>query len=204
MKIILIRHGQTFENVKNICQGQAPGKLTKKGKQQSLHIAQNLKSIKFDIIFSSDLARAKDTTKEILKVHKKTQTIYTKELRELKKGIFEKKPAKFFDSERKKTKKELWQFKPKGGESWHEAYKRAKKFYGFLRKNYGNKTVLLVSHSTFIGILISAIMNIHFKNALSFEEHQTHECINEINVDKKGRGTLRTIHCEKHVKKLVC
>lgn len=204
MKIILIRHGQTFENMQNICQGQAPGRLTKIGKRQALHVAQNLKNKKLDIIFSSDLKRAKDTAKEIIKVHKKTKIIYTKELRELKKGIFEKKPAKFFDSERKKAKKELWQFKPEGGESWQEAYKRAKKFYEFLLKNYANKTILLISHSTFIGILISAIMGIHFKNALPFEEHQTHECINEINVDKKGRGTLRTIHCEKHVKKLVC
>jgi|SRR3989344_2511401 len=204
MRITIVRHGQTLENVRNICQGQAPGNLTLKGKLQALHVANNLKQEKFEIILSSDLKRAKDTTKEILKVHKKTRVIYTKELRELKKGIFEKKSAKVFDSERKKAEKELWQFKPKNGESWNDGYKRAKKFYRFLLKNCCNKNVLIVSHSTFIGILISAIMGIHVKNALPFEAHQTHECINQINVDKNGKGTLRTIHCEKHVKKLVC
>lgn len=204
MRLTIVRHGQTLENVRNICQGQAPGNLTIKGKLQALHVANNLKEEKFDVILSSDLKRAKDTAKEILKVHKKTPMIYTKELRELKKGIFEKRSAKIFDSARKKAKKELWQFKPKGGESWNNGYKRAKQFYKFLLKNYHDKNVLLVSHSTFIGILISAIMGIHVKNALPFEAHQTHECINQINVDKAGKGTLRTIHCETHVKKLVC
>ena len=204
MRLIIIRHGQTIENVNNICQGQAPGILTKKGKEQAYHIATKLKKENFDIILSSDLKRAKDTVKEILKVHKKTPVIYTKELRELKKGIFERKPAKVFDTARKKTGKELWQFKPQGGESWKQAHKRAKEFYAGILKKYHNKKVLIVSHSTFIGILISAIIGVHFKNAVPFEKHQTHECINEINVDNNGRGTLRTIHCEEHVKKLVC
>lgn len=204
MRIIIVRHGQTVENVKNICQGQAPGQLTKKGRSQAMHVAKRLGKEKIDVIFSSDLKRAKDTAIEIKKIHKKVPVVFTPELRELKKGIFERRRGEVFDSARRKAKKELWQFKPEGGESWTAAYKRARKFYKFLLSNYCNKTVLLVSHSTFIGILISAIMNVPVKNALSFEVHQTHECINLIAVNKKGSGTLRTIHCEEHVKKLVC
>lgn len=204
MKLIVVRHGQTIENVKGICQGQLPGSLTLRGKLQARNVARKLKNVKFDVIFCSDLRRAKQTAEEILKIHKKVPIIFTEELRELKKGVFEKKHGSFFDIAREKTGKELWEFKPNGGESWSDARKRARKFYNFLLKNYSDKTVLIVSHSTFIGILLSVIMNAHVKIAVSFEEHQTHECMNLIEVDKEGRGSIKTINCEKHVKKLVC
>lgn len=203
MRITIVRHGQTVENVKRICQGQLPGRLTEHGKQQAKNIAKQLESEDFDIVFSSDLARAKDTAK-LLNDQKKVKIVYTKELRELNKGIFEGKSSVIFDNARKKAKKQLWNFIPKGGESWSNGYTRAKKFYNFLLKNYADKNILLVSHGTFIGILISAIMGAPVKTALSFEEHQTHECINVIEVNRKGKGLIKTVNCQKHIKNLVC
>lgn len=203
MKLAIVRHGQTVENVKRICQGQLPGRLTSKGLRQAKRIANKIKGEKFDIIFSSDLKRAVDTVKEMQKVHK-LQIIYTKELRELNKGIFEGESSVLFDNARKKAKKPLWTFKPEGGESWSDAYQRAKKFYKFLLINYSDKNIILVSHSTFIGILIAAIMGAPVKTAISFEEHQTHECINVVDIDGQGRGLIKTVNCQKHIKNLVC
>ena len=70
MKLIITRHGETIENAKRICQGHLGGNLSKKGKLQAKKLAERLKNEKLDVIYSSDLKRTKDTTKEIKKYHR--------------------------------------------------------------------------------------------------------------------------------------
>ena len=82
MKLILVRHGETIENVKGIMQGHIHGKLSDLGKKQAKKLALRFKEEKINAIYSSDLARASDTTKEIAKFHKKAKIILVKELRE--------------------------------------------------------------------------------------------------------------------------
>ena len=69
MRIIVIRHGETFQNAKHILMGQSHGVLSRKGIKQIHILALKLKNQKIDFIFSSDLRRAKDTTKEIARYH---------------------------------------------------------------------------------------------------------------------------------------
>ena len=78
MKLILVRHGETEGNVKQIIQGQTHGKLTKKGIKQAKLLARRLKNEKIDVVFSSDLQRAKNTTKQILNHHCKIPVFYDK------------------------------------------------------------------------------------------------------------------------------
>jgi broad specificity phosphatase PhoE len=61
MKIILIRHGQTEANVKNLVCGQIDTDLTVLGAQQCNHLAVIMREsgIKPKRVFSSDLRRAK-------------------------------------------------------------------------------------------------------------------------------------------------
>lgn len=75
MRLILVRHGETFENYHKITQGQLNTKLTQKGFEQIKKAAQRLKNEKIDIAFSSDLDRAVNTCDEILRFHKNTQYI---------------------------------------------------------------------------------------------------------------------------------
>ena len=65
MRLILTRHGETEDNVKEILQGQAGGKLTAKGIEQAKKLALRLKKEKIDKIYVSDLKRAVDTAKEL-------------------------------------------------------------------------------------------------------------------------------------------
>ena len=69
MKLIFVRHGETIENQNHTIQGQTPGQLSEEGKEQARLVAERLKEVKIDKIFTSDLARAKDTAKEIAKFH---------------------------------------------------------------------------------------------------------------------------------------
>ncbi len=77
MKLILVRHGQTHENVAKIIQGQSQGRLTAQGREQAQKVGLRLKDEKISIAYVSDLERAKQTAKEILKYHSETPIVYS-------------------------------------------------------------------------------------------------------------------------------
>ncbi len=89
MKIIIVRHGETEANILRICQGQTHGKLNDEGISQAKKVAERLKNEKFDAIYSSDLRRALDTTKEIAKFHPHLSINTDKRLRERYFGSFQ-------------------------------------------------------------------------------------------------------------------
>lgn len=66
----LVRHGQTEWNEKGIVQGQLDSPLTKKGVKQAKDLGEKLKGIDFDLVYSSDLLRAKRTAEIVNKEHK--------------------------------------------------------------------------------------------------------------------------------------
>ena len=59
MRLIIVRHGETNENVQKIVQGQKLGSLSERGWKQTKLLAERLKDEKVDIIISSDLERAR-------------------------------------------------------------------------------------------------------------------------------------------------
>lgn len=67
--IYLVRHGKTDWNTKQLVQGHTDIPLNEEGKIQAKEAAQNLKHIKFDKVFSSDLLRASQTAEIIAKEH---------------------------------------------------------------------------------------------------------------------------------------
>jgi len=82
MRLILIRHAESEANAKGINQGQKVDTfLSKLGVKQAKQVAQRLGDEKIEIIYSSDLKRAKQTAEEINKFHK-LEIVYDKRLRE--------------------------------------------------------------------------------------------------------------------------
>jgi probable phosphoglycerate mutase len=79
MRLIVVRHGETKENSKKILMGHRHGTLSRKGVRQARETALRLSHEKIDIIFSSDLRRAKLTAKEIARYHN-APIVYTKHL----------------------------------------------------------------------------------------------------------------------------
>ncbi len=155
MKLILIRHGETEENNKGISQGQMNTQLNQKGIEQSKELAQKLKSTIFQAAYSSDLDRAIDTCKIILKHHPNIKLNTYKELRDQSKGIFE----GTLNSDRKNFFKEnnirYEDWKPEGGENLWEVWDRTIPFLKQLEKKHKNETVLMVSHGCPIACIIA-------------------------------------------------
>lgn len=65
LRIIIVRHGETVDNVALIIQGHQPGKLNKNGENQAREAGKNLKHIDFDFKMCSDLRRCVNTFKFI-------------------------------------------------------------------------------------------------------------------------------------------
>jgi broad specificity phosphatase PhoE len=159
MRLILVRHGETEANVKGLIQGGGSNfPLTKNGIEQAKEVSEFLKNEKIDIAYSSDLKRALQTAKEILKNHKLKLT-KTKELRESHAGELEGKKKtsngkSFFPS-----------YKSTGGESLLDCMQRVSDFYDKVKQE--DQTILFVSHGVSIGTLLLYI----FKKKIIWEEY---------------------------------
>ena len=67
-KLVLVRHGQSEWNAKNLFTGWKDPKLTDLGIQEAIKAGELLKTrnVKFDLMFTSDLFRAQETGRLIL------------------------------------------------------------------------------------------------------------------------------------------
>lgn len=88
----IVRHAETEYNTKQLAQGHLDSPLTERGINGARARAEKLRDIEFDLIFSSDLLRAKRTA-EIIKLERQLEVKTTEMLRERYYGPFEGKPG---------------------------------------------------------------------------------------------------------------
>lgn|SRR3989344_2569468 len=157
--LYIVRHGETNENLNHIIQGQTNSVLNETGKLQAKNIAQELRNIKFDNIFSSDLLRTKETA-EIIALERRLAVQTTKALRERRWGRLEGKSTKLIYAieELKKTlaKEDRLKYKPFPDIENDEEI--ASRMFTYLREiavAYQGKTILIVSHGGVMRILLN-------------------------------------------------
>ena len=178
MRLILTRHGETLENVSHLCQGQLiEGQLSERGKEQVEKLARRLKDEKIDIIYSSKLKRAADTTKAIKKYHPGVKVIYDERIKERYLGKME---GKIFPPDWD------WDNMPDFVETDEAFCKRVKEFLDEVYQKHKNQTVLVVSHGGTKMALLIAIYNKPVSSFLEFDGiKNTALSIFEIMEDKK-------------------
>jgi broad specificity phosphatase PhoE len=159
MQLILIRHGQTEENILDVLQGHLPGTLSEKGKEDNLRLASYLADYDLDHIYSSDLKRAADTADQIIKHHPNLQILFTPLLRERTYGSWEGKTRAELGVE--KTHFSEWDM-PGDAETVLQMQGRAAELVEMLRNKHEGKNVLLVTHGFFIRVLLSALLKKEF------------------------------------------
>ncbi len=152
MILVLLRHGETEENRDMILQGWSQGKLTERGMKQARDAAVKLSKVKFDTIYSSDLARASDTAKEVAKFHPYTSIEFVKDLRERDLGEFTGVKASNREEHRRIA------FGPnKTGESLEGLQSRVTRFVDHVASRNKDGTVLFVCHGAFIRALLNGL-----------------------------------------------
>ena len=164
MKLFLIRHGESENNLYRLYSGQCNPKLTKLGREQAIAIRPILEKIDFDAVYSSDLSRAMETCELAMPGVK---PIITKNIREIAIGSLESQPYYEPKGDNDEFYIELqknrynFDYSPYGGENFDDAVKRFKEFLKELEtKQYEN--VAAFCHAAIIQIITCHILSAVF------------------------------------------
>lgn len=163
--IYVTRHGETEANTKRLLYGHSETDLTKKGVEDTQVLAEKLKDVHFDAVFSSDLLRAVKTA-EILKLERKILIETTEVLRERYFGKYEKESFEKlmhdlkddWDRYEKLTDSEKFKFKFPDHpeiESDEELIARLIVFLREVAVGYQGRTVLVVCHGGIMRALLT-------------------------------------------------
>ncbi|OGK56749.1 hypothetical protein A3J15_02310 [Candidatus Roizmanbacteria bacterium RIFCSPLOWO2_02_FULL_38_10] len=163
-KIVIIRHGRTEFNHKDIIQGHLSVGLDSIGLQQALTVAKKIKKENFAALISSDLLRAMQTANPIAK-KLNLRILSNILLRERALGLLEGKKKidtfNLLNIAPSRQAYQIWSFKETVEminkfkiESDNNFYNRVKTFTDYLKQKYQNKNILLVSHGGTIRVLL--------------------------------------------------
>lgn len=149
MFFFIVRHGETEDNKKNICQGQREGKLSKQGKLQASLLGKALAHEKIDLCYTSDLCRALETTKLILAQGSEIEVLKDSRLRERNFGPLQ---GQVMPSH--------WDgLAPiEGGEKLADIYQRCLSFVQEISYLHKDKKILIVSHGVTMQVLTSVCL----------------------------------------------
>ena len=198
MKLIIVRHGLTDFNAQGIMQGNIEKPLNKEGFEQASKVALRLKNEKISTVYSSNLSRAVETTKEILTYHPTLSAIYTPDIIERSYGIYDGKHRDIYLAAYKKEKVPYYKFKPAGGESVLEARDRALRFHSKIYQKHQQETVLMVSHGGFIRAFITGVLKESLENGKYSRHRQLNTAVTILNVNP-GKVVVDTFNCVKHL-----
>ncbi len=146
IELYLVRHGETEENAANILQGNLPGHLNEKGREQARQTAEELQDISFDIMYCSDLKRCVDTA-DIINQRLGVPIKYTPLLRERDWGPLTGQKIKCAIA-----------MIDEHAESVESMFARAKSFLNQITESEEERTVLVVSHGLFCRVLQGACL----------------------------------------------
>lgn len=148
MKLFVVRHGETKENVSEMLQGNMDTILDQKGKEQALNLNSTLEQKQIDMVFCSPKKRTLETA---ILAYPKSKIIFDDRLKSRNHGEFEGKSRSEINIE------EYWNIKNNKqydqAESVGSLFGRVKDFIHDLKQNYEDKNILIVTHSGIVRVL---------------------------------------------------
>ena len=196
-QIILVRHGETQHNVAGIAQGWGDSELSDRGRSQVERLAQRLKALNPDAIYSSTLMRAV-TTAEMIAQATGLKVQQHEGLREMNYGRWE---GQSFLDVRKNDEDNYRRWISDGafacpdGESHNDVLSRIQRALDSIN---GAKRPVIVTHGTAIRIAATALLELPLSASRHFA--QDNAALN-IFVRRSGHWVLKlwndTTHCER-------
>jgi probable phosphoglycerate mutase len=170
-EIILIRHGETEWNSQKRMQGHSNSDLSSVGQAQIQALGQWMKNVPFDLIYSSDSLRAKQTAEAITQFSGH-ELQFDQRLREKNLGIFE----GLTSEEARERHPEVFRlFKTAGskyvideGESTQQLQDRALEIVNEIRIKHPEERVLLVTHGGFIRVVMKHSLGLSLETPTRF------------------------------------
>jgi len=187
-QIGFIRHGITDWNIEMKAQGHTDIPLNETGRRQAYALAERLKEEDWDLIYSSDLSRAKETAdivSQALGLSVKTD----KRLREMNCGEIEGTTLE----ERITRWGNNWRTLSLGIESEESIVNRGLSFVTYIHEKYNNKRVLVVSHGGLVGTTLK-----HLIPHVDTKEHLFNTSITKL-IHLNGKWDCELFNCAKHI-----
>ena len=147
VRLYLMRHGETVDNVNRILQGQTDGRLNDNGLRMAEEASRRMAGEAIDVFFSSDLGRCVDTCRIMARPHGKP-IVQTPLLRERDWGSF---TGLYIPD----LKGREW---PDDIETTEQMRMRAETFLHWIQAEYQGKTLLVVGHGI-INLVILSILS---------------------------------------------
>jgi len=192
MKLIITRHGETNSNKQKILQGWKDTELNEDGIKQAKNLANRLKNVKIDIIYTSDLKRALNTAEEIHKFH---ECPLIKDTRLREKNFGEWNGIKTSEAKWDTLEGDILSNKTPDGESFIDVRNRVEDFYNDIKEKHKEDTVLVVGHGGSTLLLINVLQGEPIKNFLDMQRLDN-TAISEFEIKDKVKTIC--MNCSKH------
>ena len=196
MKLYIVRHGESEMNLEGRLAGHLPTPLSPLGVTQAKCLGARLKKEKFDILYSSDLLRARQTTAEILN-EVSVPVIYDERLRERTWGDFDNILVDDFIKIVKDSGEEYHLYKPPAGESLEEVVNRAEAFLAFLLSKHLGQTVLLSAHHSLNKAIIKILLQMSWEEWPGIKQNNT--CVNKFTFHSPSQVDMEFLNCTAHL-----
>ena len=171
MRLIVVRHGETFYNAQRRLTGQSDIPLNSLGERQAVALGDCLATEHLDAIVTSDLERTCVTARAIASSHGLVVQ-EDSDLRELAFGEWE---GYTFDEVLAKDANQvsLWRedptiYAPPGGETVAQLRDRCARALKRWQTEYPDASVLWVTHGGLIGVLLCHVLGIDLKRRWQF------------------------------------
>ena len=191
--LVLLRHGQSEWNMKNLFTGWKDPGLTERGYEEARSAGAALKrrGLTFDRAFVSDLTRAKETLKSTLEVLGQTdlKPIVAKSLRERDygdlAGLNKDEAREKWGEEQVKIWRRSYETPPPGGESLRDTVARVLPYYNqsILPSVLRGDTVLVAAHGNSLRALVMVLDGLNAKTIPTVEIHTGIPLVYEIGAD---------------------
>ena len=202
VKVILIRHGETDWNTKQIFRGRKDIPLNEVGLAQAKAVGVSLSDIQIDAIYSSPLGRALETAK-VLAESRSLEV-------ELEEGFIDIDFGKWQGITHEKVKEEyeslyeMWLKNPQmvtfpGGESLKDVRTRSMEALEKVIKKHPGKTIAIVSHRVLNKVLLCSVLGLELSHFWYIKQDTC--AINRLEY-KDGKFYLTLLNDTCHLKKV--
>ena len=153
LRLYIARHGETDWNVEHRLQGWTDRPLNDLGKRQATDLAESLKGVRLDAIYSSTLSRSRDTAQAVAGASMTVKSLPG--LRERNYGKFQGGSDTDPDYLRRA---DAWDDAMDGGETLNQLLARSRESLDLIRREHPSGNVLIVSHRITNQMLLRALL----------------------------------------------
>jgi len=155
LRLYIARHGETTWNVEHRLQGWTDVPLDETGKRQAAALAESLKGVRLDAIYSSTLSRSRDTAQIVAG---KTMTVKSLDsLRERNYGHFQ---GGSDTAPEYVRRTDSWDDRLDDGESLNQLLARAREGLQQIRREHPAGNVLMVGHRITNQMILRALFDL--------------------------------------------